>query len=372
METAIKVVENMNGRFFVGRKMEVSVAEFGWLERVRRVEGGGFVRRVVEGPRANKVSLPKGEKNRHNTTNTGTSKRIQGCTYAEVVKGVAGGDEDCITIPREVILSNAGWLSNRLVGSVRCNEVIPSHPGIYEMGGIRGVMLARLGGNKVLVSFPKLDDVASALTEAHSVWNKAFASLQKWVPGLNANMRDVWIQCLGVPLHGWAEEVFMAIGGNFGEAVKIAKETLDKSNMEFGRLCVKTDLIGFINREVKIKIFGSLFKVLVKEELGLESRGFGPSMLSTVEPTRITDNTIGDKMLLSPTSSRGHVRLDSGVRRRRYCREDDFVPEVKSTAIIPATVDDTEKKDRSGHHQSTIFWEQKKTSRHLFIKIEGF
>lgn len=91
----------------------------------------------------------------------------------------------------------------------------------------------------------------------------------------------------------------MAIGGKFGEVVKLSKETLDKSNLEFGRLCVKTDLRGFINREVKIKIFGSLFKVLVKEDLGLESRGFGPSMFSTVEPTRVADNTIGDKMFVS-------------------------------------------------------------------------
>lgn len=72
---------------------------------------------------------------------------------------------------------------------------------------------------------------------------------------------------------------------------------------------------------------------------------------------------------MSPTSSRGHVRLDSGVLR--CCREDDFAPEVESTAIILATVDDMENKDRSRHQQSTVFREQKKMPEEFIDKDKG-
>ncbi|KAJ8648988.1 hypothetical protein MRB53_002011 [Persea americana] len=55
-------------------------------------------------------------------------------------------------------------------------------------------------------------------------------------------MREVWIQCFGVPLHGWSVKVSEAIGRKFREVVEVSKDTLDKLNMEFGRVMVKEAL----------------------------------------------------------------------------------------------------------------------------------
>ncbi|XXG48016.1 hypothetical protein AAC387_Pa02g2565 [Persea americana] len=85
-------------------------------------------------------------------------------------------------------------------------------------------------------------------------------------------VRKVWLQCFGVPLHRWRVEIFEAIGRKFGEVVEIAKETLDSFVLEVGRICIKTEDFSFINKELNINIFDRLFKVVVREELGMQAR----------------------------------------------------------------------------------------------------
>lgn len=65
-------------------------------------------------------------------------------------------------------------------------------------------------------------------------------------------------------------EIFEAIGRKFGEVVEIAKETLDSFVLEVGRICIKTEDFSFINKELNINIFDRLFKVVVREELGMQ------------------------------------------------------------------------------------------------------
>lgn len=72
------------------------------------------------------------------------------------------------------------------------------------------------------------------------------SSLLMWLSSPSAFMREVWIQCFGVPLHGWSVKVSEAIGRKFREVVEVSKDTLDKLNMEFGRVCVRTQYFGFI------------------------------------------------------------------------------------------------------------------------------
>ncbi|KAJ8628122.1 hypothetical protein MRB53_021429 [Persea americana] len=90
-------------------------------------------------------------------------------------------------------------------GTIRWSEPNPSSLGIYELGGIREA-LSRLGCNRMLVSFPDSVAANSAIGEQDSVWNKAFVSLEKWVPTLAVNLWEIWIQFFGVPLRGWGEE----------------------------------------------------------------------------------------------------------------------------------------------------------------------
>lgn len=64
-----------------------------------------------------------------------------------------------ILVKREVITSNARWLTNSMVEQVKWEGVIPLVASLCDAHGIREVKGARLGGSKVLVSFRNLEEV---------------------------------------------------------------------------------------------------------------------------------------------------------------------------------------------------------------------
>lgn len=70
--------------------------------------------------------------------------------------------------------------------------------------------------------------------------------------------RLVWFRCYGVPLHGWDVKVFSDIGKRLGKVVAIVKETLERSVLEYGRMCLLVESHGFITRN-KTRYLTSLF-----------------------------------------------------------------------------------------------------------------
>lgn len=44
------------------------------------------------------------------------------------------------------------------------------------------------------------------------------------------------------------------------EVVEITKETLDRSGLGFGRICVQTEDFSFINKEMEVRLFDRLFE----------------------------------------------------------------------------------------------------------------
>ena len=155
---------------------------------------------------------------------------------------------------------------------MRYEEVIPSITTIYEFGGIRGVKVSTLGSKKVLmISFPSLEEVSSQVKVLNVDHNQVVVSLERWVPKPIVLSRIVWLHCFGVPLHGWSVEVFLAIGRKFREVEEIDKETMDKSQLKFGRVSVQTKDFSFINKEMETRIFDDVYKVVVREELGSQT-----------------------------------------------------------------------------------------------------
>lgn len=91
------------------------------------------------------------------------SERAQGRSYAAVVDGNCNKDSYDLSIKRETVDKNANWLSNNMVGIVKWERIIPSIPSICDAYGIRGIKIVRLGGLKVLLSFPNLEHNISIL-----------------------------------------------------------------------------------------------------------------------------------------------------------------------------------------------------------------
>lgn len=80
-----------------------------------------------------------------------------------MVDGNCNKDSYDLSIKRETVDKNANWLSNNMVGIVKWERIIPSIPSICDAYGIRGIKIVRLGGLKVLLSFPNLEHNISIL-----------------------------------------------------------------------------------------------------------------------------------------------------------------------------------------------------------------
>lgn len=277
MEIAVRAVNLMNGRSFAGRKLGVNVAKFGWSQRGRREGLWGYENKRTSGISTDfkRVQVHKEGKVPvySNDPVLGSGQQATGQqarSFLEVVKGTHQLELQFLCVPKGVVSNNSLWLSNSLVGTVKSEEAISSIISLFEVGGFRGVKVSSLGGREVLVSFPDLEESRGILEDPSLECNQIFMSLEKWVPKSSVSVRKVWLQCFGVPLHGWSAEIFEAIGRKFGEVVEIAKGTLDRSVLEVGRICIKTEDFSFINKELNIKVFNRLFRVVVREELGMQ------------------------------------------------------------------------------------------------------
>lgn len=106
---------------------------------------------------------------------------------------------------------------------------------------MQDVKVARLGGYQVLLSFDDVDAAFQLIKEFHFEFSEIFASLDRWVPGPNRSCRSIWVRCFGVPLHSWNSKVFENIGRRFGEVLGVAKEIVEKVELECGRVCIQTE-----------------------------------------------------------------------------------------------------------------------------------
>lgn len=95
-------------------------------------------------------------------------------------------------------------------------------------------------------------------------WNENDVSLRK----------RVWTRWYGVPLHAWTEKFFNLVATRFGPVIKIDKNTLNKSNLLFARVMIRTPLHKISRIPVKIMVDGTLFHIRIVEEVESDYHGW--------------------------------------------------------------------------------------------------
>eukprot|EP00268_Persea_americana_P005521 TRINITY_DN11860_c0_g1_i8.p1 TRINITY_DN11860_c0_g1~~TRINITY_DN11860_c0_g1_i8.p1 ORF type:complete len:265 (+),score=50.75 TRINITY_DN11860_c0_g1_i8:689-1483(+) len=176
-ETATRAVQSMNGRSVGGRSLLVKVASLGWSQRA--------------GPR----KLNSSEVNMHRSvevfssqgagkgvSKSFVSKPILGMSYSDAVKGKRPISCSSVMVGTEVVAANSKWLANSLIGEVKWVGVIPSILGICASYGLEDVKMAKLGGNKILLSFRDVEEALSIFKEFDLQFSNVFYSLERWVP----------------------------------------------------------------------------------------------------------------------------------------------------------------------------------------------
>lgn len=128
----------------------------------------------------------------------------------------------------------------------------------------------------MLLSFMDVEVALRVIKEFDFEFSQIFASLERWMSGPNLPLRTVWVKCFGVPLYAWNPKVFKEIGGRLEEVLGVAKETTERSVLEYGRVCIQTSIQQFINQSIRLENFGKVFSITIRKELeGFKSTKMG-------------------------------------------------------------------------------------------------
>ncbi|XXG45435.1 hypothetical protein AAC387_Pa02g0518 [Persea americana] len=128
-----------------------------------------------------------------------------------------------------------------MVAKLKWKGNIPNNQGLCEAEGLNNEKVARLGGEMLLLSFSNLEEALPKLESLELELSELFLSLERWKPGIIHTTRTLWVKCYGVPLHAWDESTFMSIGRKIGEVIQVAKETIEKSSLENGRVFLRVE-----------------------------------------------------------------------------------------------------------------------------------
>ncbi|GAB2270801.1 hypothetical protein Dimus_005668 [Dionaea muscipula] len=91
-----------------------------------------------------------------------------------------------------------------------------------------------------------------------SRWSSGGVSMTPWSPDLALfPLREVWIRCLGVPLHSRCSSTFLSIGRQWGDVISIDFSSLDYGSMEDVRILLLIDVVASLNMGFILKVSGS-------------------------------------------------------------------------------------------------------------------
>ncbi|KAK8675033.1 hypothetical protein V6N13_033106 [Hibiscus sabdariffa] len=167
------------------------------------------------------------------------------------VEGVIAGDN------REVLDRCAiGWckspiLNANLVEAMRSADIV-------------GFQMMRISGDRVLLIF---DDVGVRTRMlASDSMSKWFDRVVEWnEEDCAMGCRRVWISIFGVSIHAWSRETFERVMSHWGNVILMAKETLEPSSFERGRVLIETGVLDRIEERLELVVEGRKFSIRLSE-----------------------------------------------------------------------------------------------------------
>lgn len=109
-----------------------------------------------------------------------------------------------------------------------------------------GLRVTPINHNKFLFELPSKQE-AIRVKNGDWFWNGRRLTLDWWSPAAESEVthRDTgqrWVKVLGIPLHAWTTENFKKIGDQCGGYVDIDKDTKNRNQLYWARICVHSDM----------------------------------------------------------------------------------------------------------------------------------
>ncbi|KAL8529586.1 hypothetical protein ACS0TY_006858 [Phlomoides rotata] len=123
------------------------------------------------------------------------------------------------------------------------------------------------GGDLVFI-YPQDDLTVNG--EDLELISKWFGFLEPWCKKDVHNIRVVWTQWYGVPMHAWNKKKNRLVTLKFGKMVKADENTLNKQNVRRARILIRTPLPEVPKNPFPVWVDGRRFLIRVREEVDWE------------------------------------------------------------------------------------------------------
>ncbi|KAK7268475.1 hypothetical protein RIF29_21174 [Crotalaria pallida] len=123
-----------------------------------------------------------------------------------------------------------------------------------------------LGGPFVLLKSGDKSEIQEVLVKEAKWVEKLFKNVQPWTTSFVPKERFVWVLLLGIPSHGWKDDLFSMVVNNFGTFIRSDATTSRKDRLDVARILVSTSKISSIECSIKVKILDDLMSIRIKED----------------------------------------------------------------------------------------------------------
>ncbi|KAL2316697.1 hypothetical protein Fmac_030573 [Flemingia macrophylla] len=167
----------------------------------------------------------------------------------------------------QVSETTEAWLKESWVGKPQHVKAFDKLMTVRMMNPKEGVSLQYMGDDLVLISGVNVDDVNQGSMDAQANFWAQFREVQPWSPTILSGYRLAWLQCYGIPLNVWGEDIFSQLLGLTGSFVMADEETISFSRINFARVLIRTTEQLPIQRSSRVKINGIMVTVSMFEEV---------------------------------------------------------------------------------------------------------
>ncbi|KAJ9551751.1 LOW QUALITY PROTEIN: hypothetical protein OSB04_015796, partial [Centaurea solstitialis] len=236
---------------------------------------------------------------------------------------------------------NSGFLKHCLVGSISSTDNIEAVSklvsSIWE-----GSIVKYLGGKQVLIYLVNEDNIHSVESNPEHGIHYWVRNLCRWSKGYREVERITWLNVIGVPLHGWKEEIFTAIAGKWGRIIRTSNcNLLDDNVLNEGRILICTPIRTPIQEVGNTKIGQFFYRIVILEEEAVPiCLGYSISEKADSEGTERrfedsdTDSNWTTESNGTHISNTGDIR---GLEEDEFEKEDVneiAPPEINSTGVF--------------------------------------
>ena len=173
-----------------------------------------------------------------------------------------------IAVEGKVCETKVEWLNRSLIGEGQKPLSALEVSSRLDEQGVRHEKVRAMDPYTVVITFKTKEEMEDALTVSSEEMLKIVDDIRKWSSKEKCRVRRVWIECIGVPIHGWSLENFEKIGEVWGKFIKCDLTTLNNEDFRMARIQIDTTVFQKITTSLCFMVGGESFDVFISEADG--------------------------------------------------------------------------------------------------------